>query len=282
MQSISQFSVTSSCYQEELGTLMMFLDSYPILFCDTPLPYQIVRPRCVSQIKIESEPQALTCDFYTSNILSVLAKNIKCLPLLYIDKTQAFWYIVNIMSNTKNSINHILIKQETSSENIIPVQRKLGSSALMSPKDQGRFNYVDKRRQDSNTRGTERDGKEPYDIKQREKKFAIGEEEIRKMSSDELLDEANRILEKGGFELSGEPVVTENKLVYTTDAPVDEEDETESLEQMGATQEHESNEIITGLRRAKRDKIANQGNPETKDVADELGDYVLNGMHIVR
>ena len=152
----------------------------------------------------------------------------------------------------------------------------------MSPKDQRRFEYKNPRIQKRHSRGTERTGRELYDIKQREKRLALGEEEIRNMSSAELLDEANKILQEGGFNNSGEPVDTENNLVYTTDALVDDEDESETLEQMSAIPDHESDEIVAGLRRAKRDKIAKQGNPETKDSSDDLGDFVLNGMHIVK
>lgn len=71
-------------------------------------------------------------------------------------------------------------------------------------------------------------------------------------------------------------------LVYTTDAPVDDEDESDTLEQMSAIPGHESDEIVAGLRRAKRDKIANQGNPETKDRSEEMGEFILDGMHIFK
>lgn len=53
---------------------------------------------------------------------------------MHIDKTQAFWYIVNIMSNTKNTINHISIEQVPSSENLIPVQREKNIGALVLDK----------------------------------------------------------------------------------------------------------------------------------------------------
>ncbi|MBP7821092.1 hypothetical protein KA043_03235 [Candidatus Saccharibacteria bacterium] len=180
-----------------------------------------------------------------------------------------------------NKIKNISIEQQ-SDQYLIPVQRGLGKSALMSPKDQRRFNYVDKRKQDSGTKGTERVGKEPYDIKQREIRFAQGEKEIRNMSSDELLVEANKILEEGGFNPSGEPISTEEALVYSTDQITDDEDNTETLEQMSAMPSHESDEIVAGLRRAKRDKIASQGNPETKDKTEEMGEFILDGMHIVK
>lgn len=234
-------------------------------------------------------------DFYTSSILSVLAKNIKCLQVLYIDKTQAFWYIVNIMSNTKSetkTINHILIEKKPSTVNIIPVQRILGSSALELPnedKEERRKEYsrryrIQKHGTGGYTSKANLYGKAPrtrHDIGHR---IAIKEISLELAGLEQKADE---ILNEAGFDEHGEHIAKPKDSDLTYYGSDDDNNDPEYIE---VQREKEIRDLmgeasdldleIRGSRYEINKAKKSSGIPDGISHDSDTSDLVLDGLNI--
>lgn len=178
---------------------------------------------------------------------------------------------------TKTKTHEISIVEQASVEVSIPVQRGLGSAALVTEKDQRRAEFQKSNRtQDRHTAPSEKGLQKTDKDFENEHTRRIERERVRDMQ-DQILDSLSPAeLQAMADEILGEPALDEIEAFYLQDEPqeyIDEEQE-QHYDSVVIAGGEEIRERLAAVKVKKRDAY-----DPNKD--DDTEDYVLDGMHIV-